>query len=111
VYKRGSATVWDFKRELPSPPSYSAVRSIVNVLESKGLLRHRRTGNKYVYSAAIPPKKAMRSAVEHLVSTHFGDSFEKAVAAILEIHTYDITEESLDRLSNLIENMRKEADT
>jgi predicted transcriptional regulator len=110
VYKRGSASVWDIRRDLTDPPSYSAVRSVVNILEAKGFLKHKREGNKYVYSPVIAPKKAMKAAVRHLMETHFGESIEKAVAAILEMHNDEVTEAELDRLSALIERIKKEGD-
>ena len=110
VYKRKNASVWDIRSELPDPPSYSAVRSVVNILESKGFLKHKREGHKYIYSPLIHTKKAMKVDVQHLMRTHFGDSIEKAVTAILEIHNDRVTEEELDRLSDLIEKLKKEGE-
>jgi predicted transcriptional regulator len=111
VYKRKNVSVWDIKRDLPDPPSYSAVRSVMNILESKGFLKHKREGHKYVYSPSIHPKTAMKAAVQYLMKTHFGDSIEKAVTTILEIHNDQVTEEELDRLSVLIERIKREGET
>ncbi len=110
VYNRKSASVWDILRDIENPPSYSAVRSVVNILETKGFLKHRREGNRYVYVAAIPQKKAVKAAVEHLMKTHFENSIEKAVTAVIESGDWRITEEEFKRLSDLIKRIRKEAD-
>ena len=108
VYNRKSASVLDVRRELPDPPSYSAVRSIVNILESKGFLKHGKNGKKYVYFAAIAPRKAMKAALRQLIKTHFDDSIEKAITAILETHNGGITEDELNRLAELIDKIRAE---
>jgi predicted transcriptional regulator len=102
------SSVWDILHSLPNPPRYSAVRSVVNILESKGLLKHRRVEHKYIYTPAIAPKKAMRDAVTHLMKMHFGNSIESAITAILEIHNDRVTEEELNRLSALKERAKEE---
>ena len=40
VYRSGSATASDVLEQLPDPPSYSAVRTTLRILEDKGLLKH-----------------------------------------------------------------------
>ena len=52
IYQLGEASVADVLAKLPDPPSYSAVRTMIRLLEKKGLLRHRQEGTKYVYSPA-----------------------------------------------------------
>ncbi len=54
VFARGSATAGEVLEALPDPPSYSAVRALLRVLEEKGRLTHRRDGARYVYSATEP---------------------------------------------------------
>ena len=49
IYQLGEASVADVLARLADPPSYSAVRTMIRVLEKKGLLRHRQVGTKYVY--------------------------------------------------------------
>ena len=40
VYSRGAVSARDVEQNLPSPPTYSAVRAALSLLERKGLLRH-----------------------------------------------------------------------
>src|SRR5258705_49349 len=81
VYRSGSATANDVLDQLPDPPSYSAVRTTLRILEEKGLLKHELDGKRYVYRPRLPRDKARKGAMEHLVSTFFGGSASGAVLA------------------------------
>jgi predicted transcriptional regulator len=107
IYTKKCASANDLLHEIPDPPSYSAVRSILNILEQKGLLRHRKIGKKYVYHPTIPREKAMRSALGHLLRTYFDNSVEKAVTAILETSAEDLSDETLGNLAKLIDISRR----
>src|SRR6516225_9440604 len=74
LYRLGNATVAEVLASLPDPPSYSAVRAMLGLLEEKGYVRHKREGMRYVYAPAIAPVKARQSALRQLVSTFFGGS-------------------------------------
>ena len=110
LYKRKNASVKDILKDIPNPPSYSAVRSVVNILEDKGFIKHRKYGKKYVYSPTISRKKATSSEVKQLLTTYFDNSLEKAVTTMLEMHNNDLTGEDFKRLSLIIEKARKEAE-
>jgi len=108
VYQRREVSAQDVWNEIPDFPSYSAVRSVLSVLEEKGLLIHRMEGKKYIYSPTISHKRAMRSAVKQLMSIYFENSLEKAVSAMLEIHTGDLTDDDFRNLAEIIDRTRKE---
>src|SRR4051794_1037275 len=84
VYRRGRATAAEVLAELPDPPSYSAVRGMLRLLEDKGHLRHEQDGPRYVYLPTTERDEARRSALAHLLRTFFDDSRESAVAALLD---------------------------
>src|SRR5262249_11661390 len=107
VYARGAASIAEIRDDMPDPPSYSAVRALAGILERKGHLRHRAEGNKYVYSAARPRRRAARSALERLLKTFFDDSAEKAVAALLSAEDRRLSRDELDRIAALVEQARK----
>jgi len=102
VYRKGSATATDVLEEMSDPPSYSAVRALLRVLEGKGHLRHRQDGPRYVYSATVPRERARRSALHRVVGTFFGGSVTDAVAALLELEPDRLDEAELERLSVLV---------
>jgi len=93
---------------LPSPPSYSAVRALLRVLEQKGHLAHHQDGPRYVYTPLLPREKARRSALAHLKRTFFDGSTADVVAALLDISEEDLSEEDYRRLTEIIEKARAE---
>jgi predicted transcriptional regulator len=108
LYRRGRATAAEILESLPDPPSYSAVRAKLRVLEEKGHVRHAEEALRYVYLPVVRRERARRSAVKHLVATFFEGSVEQAVTALLESSSADLSNEELDRISRLIQDARKE---
>jgi predicted transcriptional regulator len=106
VYRLGKATVSDVLERLPDPPSYSAVRALMRILEEKGHLSHEQDGPRYVYLPTVPRDAAQASALSHLVRTFFGGSAEAAVAALLDLPEHGMSEGELSRLSRLIDEAR-----
>jgi BlaI family penicillinase repressor len=108
VYRLGRATVADVMGELSGQPAYSTVRAQLRVLEEKGHVRHEEHGLRYVYLPKVPRHLVRQSALKHLVDTFFEGSAGKAVAALLGKEGFKISEEDLKRISDLIENAKKE---
>jgi predicted transcriptional regulator len=108
VYRMGKASVGDVQERLPDPPSYSAVRALMRILEEKGHLKHEQDGPRYVYLPTVPRDAAQVSALSHLVRTFFGGSTEAAVAALLELPENGMSDGELDRLSRMIDEARKQ---
>lgn len=108
VYRLGRATVSEVREQLADPPSYSAVRAMLRILEGKGHLRHEQDGPRYVYVPTLARSQARRSMLRHVVQTFFNGSTEQAVAALLESADTKLTETELDRLTRLIQQARKQ---
>ena len=108
LYQLGEATAAEVMERLPDPPSYSAVRAMLRLLEEKGHLQHEQDGPRYVYKPTLAHDKAQRSALKHLVETFFEGSAEQAVAALLDLSKTKLSDDELDRLSHLIEQAKKE---
>jgi BlaI family transcriptional regulator, penicillinase repressor len=108
IYGKGSATAAEVRQALPDPPSYSAVRTLLRLLEEKGHLRHEQAGLRYVYHPTVEPRKARQRALRHMLRTFFDGSAEQAVAALLDVSRQDLSEEQLERLARLIEQAKEE---
>ncbi len=106
VHRHGRATANDVLAELDDPPSYSAVRGMLRLLEEKGYVRHEWDGPRYIYLPTADPDHVRRSAVRHLLSTFFSNSMESAVAAMLGASETLPTDEELKRMSRLIDQAR-----
>jgi predicted transcriptional regulator len=108
VYRLGQATVGEVMEMLPGERAYSTVRAQLRVLEEKGHLRHEEHGLRYVYLPKLPRNIMGQSALKHLVDTFFEGSAGKAVAALLGKEGFKVSEEELERISELIEKAKKE---
>ena len=102
VYRKGSATAAEVHAELADPPSYSAVRALLRVLEEKGHLRHRQDGPRYVFSPTVPRDRARRTALQRVVGTFFAGSVTDTVAALLDLESASLDDAELERLSALV---------
>ena len=107
LYRRGKATAAEVREEMPDPPSYSAVRAMLRLLEEKGYLTHDQDGPRYVFMPTLAREKARKSALKQMLATFFDGSTEEAVAALLDLSRSKLSREELDRLSLLIEEARK----
>jgi predicted transcriptional regulator len=108
LYRLGRATAAEIQQSIPDPPSYSAVRAMLRVLEEKKHIRHEEKDLRYVFVPIVPRDKARRSAVRHLLDTFFEGSPEQAVATLLDISSRSLSAEDYDRLAALIEKARQE---
>lgn len=108
IYANGSATVARVREMMPNPPSYSAVRAMLRVLEEKGHVKHRTDGPRYVFFPVVDRRRARESALEHVVNTFFDGSIGQAVTALLDEGASELSEEELNRLSRTIDKARRE---
>jgi BlaI family transcriptional regulator, penicillinase repressor len=108
LYKRGRATAGEVMEAIHGSPHYSTVRTQLRILEEKGHVTHEEHGLRYVYSPAVPRRAARKSALRHLVDTFFDGSAEQVVAAVLGGEGSKLTEEELNRISELVAKAKKE---
>jgi predicted transcriptional regulator len=107
LYSQGRATAAEVQTALPDPPSYSAVRAMLRILEDKGHVRHEQDGPRYVYVPTLPRDNAKQSALRHVLTTFFDGSAEQAISALLGDKSSKLSDAELDRLAGLIERARK----
>jgi predicted transcriptional regulator len=108
LYKLGPATVAEVRHALPQPPSYSAVRTLLGILEAKGHVRHEEEGARYVYRPTVEPERAKRWALRHLLDTFFEGSTTQAIVALLHEDAKRLSAEDWDRLTAMIDRARQE---
>lgn len=108
IYLLGEATAQDVLEQIADPPGYSAVRALLRILETKGHVRHRQDGPRYVYHPTVPRERARDSALRQLVRTFFDGSAGAAAAALLDLSRDDLTDQELAQLEALVERARKE---
>jgi predicted transcriptional regulator len=107
LFRLGRASAAEVLAQLPDPPSYSAVRALLRILEEKGHVRHEQEGPRYVYMPTVARDSAKRSALRHLVQTFFEGSTAQAISALLDSSSSRMNDAELDRLRRLLEEARK----
>jgi predicted transcriptional regulator len=106
LYARGKATAAEVQTALPEPPSYSAVRAMLRILEDKGHVKHEQDGPRYVYVPTVGRDNAKRSALHHVLKTFFDGSTEQAISALLDESAAKLSDAELDRLAQMIDQAR-----
>jgi BlaI family penicillinase repressor len=107
LHRRAEATVADIMAELPDPPTYSAVRSVLRILGEKELIRYKEDGPRYIYYPAQDTEAARDDVLAHVVRTYFAGSPEQAVTALLRMSDVDMSEGDVERLRERIRRARQ----
>ena len=107
IYAKGEATATEVLATIADPPTRTAVRTFLRILEGKGHVRHSKRSREFVYQPTRPRESAGQSAFGRAIKTFFDGSLEKAVAAYLAHPDAEIPPEELRRLSVLINQARR----
>ena len=100
-----SASAEEIRARLTDAPGYSAVRAMLAKLETKGFVRHREEGLRYVYVPTTSRALAQRKALNKLVSVFFGGSPSETATALLKQETW--TDDEIEALRAEIERVRR----
>jgi BlaI family penicillinase repressor len=105
IFQSGEATAAEVLERMPDPPSYTAVRTMLRILEDKGLIEHRSDGRRYVYKPRLSSRLEGRSAFQRVLRVFFGGSLEQALAAHLSDPGTRLDTQELERMRALIEEL------
>ena len=103
LFTQGRATAAEVQSALPDPPSYSAVRAMLRILEEKGHIHHQQDGPRYVFAPTVARENAKKSAIRHVLKTFFDGSASQAISTLLDDDSSKLSEAELDRLAHMIE--------
>ena len=107
IYARGEASALDVVAGLADPPTKTAVRTLLKILEEKGHLTHRIDGQTFIYRPSRTRDHAGKSALRRVLDVFFGGSLEQAVAVHLGDSATDLSPAELKKLASLIQKARK----
>ncbi|HEY1633088.1 MAG TPA: BlaI/MecI/CopY family transcriptional regulator [Rhizomicrobium sp.] len=108
LYKLRKATAAQILDQIPDPPTYTAIRTQLTILEKKGHVRHASDGTRYIYEPLVARGEMGKRAIDSLLTTFFDDSVERAVTALITRKDAELSQDELERLSQLIEKAKKE---
>jgi len=103
----GSATAAEIRSQLPDPPSDSATRTFLRILEDKGWISHQQEGRRYVYQPTQSPERARHFALHEVVQKFFDGSLSRAVAALVDSNEAKLSRDELKRVEAIIAKARK----
>jgi predicted transcriptional regulator len=108
LYRLDRASASEIRDAIPDPPSNTAVRTLLTILQEKGHVRFDRDGAKYVYEPVVSREEVARDTMDRVVKNFFGGSIERVVATLVNSQETDLTEEQIDSLKSIIESARKQ---
>jgi BlaI family transcriptional regulator, penicillinase repressor len=106
IFLMRAATVRDVRNGLTKPPSYSAVRTTMNILVRKGFLISQPQGRKYLYRPVVSPESTRRNAARHLLKIYFEGSVREAVLGLIDADAQRLGEEDYRELIALLRRAR-----
>jgi predicted transcriptional regulator len=103
LFQSRQATAWEIRAAMPDPPSYSAVRAALSVLERKGHIRHQIDRLRYVWTPIVEREQVRRTELRRVVRTFFEGSIGQAVAALLDERSVKLDDRAKARIRAMID--------
>ena len=107
IYAKREATATQVLETLADPPTRTAVRTFLRILEDKGHLLHKKRGREFVFCPTRQREIAGKSAFRRVIDTFFDGSLERAVASHLSDPKTDLSPSDLKRLSVLVNQAKR----
>ena len=108
LYRLEKASAEAIRNAIPEPPSNTAVRTLLTILQDKGHIRSTREGMKYIYEPVLSRDEIAKDTIERVVTNFFGGSIERVVATLVNSKEGDLTDEQIDNLQSIIDQARKQ---
>jgi predicted transcriptional regulator len=108
VFAQQKVTVHQVCEQLEGNPTPMAVRRMLAILMEKGHLKREKVSREYVYLARQSKSRTGVKALRQVLETFFDGSICSALATHLERPGSKLTDEDVERLGRLIDDLRNE---
>ena len=108
LYRLGSASAADIHAAIPNPPSNTAVRTLLTILQEKGHVKSKREGMRYIYEPVVSRDEVAKTTIDQVVQNFFGGSIERVVATLVNNKEADLSDEQIENLKGIIDNARRQ---
>jgi predicted transcriptional regulator len=109
LWDRGECSVETLEEELElagHPLAQSSIRTMLNILGKKEVVRRKQDGRRFLYSAAVEKEDAEGEFLEDIVDRVFEGSTSNLVAALLQ--RKDLKSNERDRVRELLDAFDQE---
>jgi len=97
------ASVKEIIAQLPNPkPAYNTVSTIIRILETKGIVAHKKFGKGYKYYPLVKKETYSNQSLNKLVNGYFEGSFKSMVSFFVKKNDIDMAE-----LQDILEELNK----
>lgn len=112
LFSQGEATLGEVAKQMESPPTRPAMRSIVKILENKGHVEQSgKRGREHVFRPRRVVEREGRSAMGKLLATFFGGSMKEGLAAYLSDPKLKLDPEELKTIEAMVREAREKANS
>lgn len=108
LYRLGKASAAQIEGEMADPPTYTAIRTHLTILEKKGHVRHSKDGARFVYEPRVAREQMARRAIRSVMRNFFDNSVEGVVTALINQADTKLSRAELERLAKLIDKAKEE---
>ena len=108
LYRLGRASAAQIHASVSNPPSYTAIRTHLTLLEEKKHVKHESDGTRFIYSPVVSREEMGQQAIEGVLRTFFNDSIDLVITALIKRRQTQLSPEQIDRLEQMIEQVRRE---
>lgn len=99
--KNGSTQ--DVLDQLPDPPTYNAIRSIMTIMVNKGYLKNHKEGKKLIYSPNAVKDTEKGTMLRKMINNFYDGSAPKAISTILNFSKDNLSAHDIKELKKLIQ--------
>jgi predicted transcriptional regulator len=108
LYTMDGATVVEIREAISNPPTLTALRTTLSILEGKGHVTHREENGRYTYEPTVARSEMASRSLKALLNTFFEGSAERAVATMLNSNEIDLDDDQLQRIAKMIEEAKRD---
>lgn len=108
LHKHGPSTARQLEEQLQHSLNNSTIRTILRILEEKGLVTHSRISREFIYAPVHSRKQAADGLFNKLVDTFFSGSSSAAMATFIDRESKNLDADELDELLEQLQQLKEQ---
>lgn len=107
IFELKQATAAQIHQRMPDAPSYSAARTMLARMVTKGYLVQTQSGNRYLYALVDTREEIQTSLLSKMVNTFFEGSVTQAVTGLLGLSTHKVSQKEIEDIKRILESAKE----